>query len=85
MCDNAIAACNQAKLTYDHDVYIYDDALMSKNQQNIQITKTMKQSLMNEDFKVYYQPKYDIQTNQDDWSRGTYKMATSGIRIYFAG
>lgn len=30
MCDNAIAACNQAKLTYDHDVYIYDDALMSK-------------------------------------------------------
>lgn len=64
MCDNAIAACNQAKLTYDHDVYIYDDALMSKNQQNIQITKTMKQSLMNEDFKVYYQPKYDIQTNK---------------------
>lgn len=24
----------------------------------------MKQSLMNEDFKVYYQPKYDIQTNK---------------------
>lgn len=64
MCDNAIAACNQAKLTYDQDVYVYDDALMSKNQQNIQITKTMKQSLMNEDFKVYYQPKYDIQTNK---------------------
>lgn len=39
MCDNAIAACNQAKLTYDHDVYIYDDALMSKNQQNIQLQK----------------------------------------------
>lgn len=64
MCDNALYACNQAKLIYNRDIYVYDDTLRKKNLKKIQITKTMKTSLLNKDFKVYYQPKYDINTKK---------------------
>lgn len=60
MCDRAQIAANQIKGQYVTDIYFYDDSLRKQLLQEQRITDDMEQALRENQFQVYFQPKYDI-------------------------
>ncbi len=63
-CDKAFLAIKQIKGVYDKKIVFYDDKINEKllNEQKIQ--NCMESSLLNGEFKVYYQPKHDTKTGK---------------------
>lgn len=57
MCDRAVLALNRIKKMYGKNVAMYDDSLREQ-----QILDTMERALKERQFQVYYQAKYDINT-----------------------
>lgn len=60
MCDRAQIAVNQIKGQYVTDLYFYDDSLRKQLLKEQHITDDMEQALRENQFQVYFQPKYDI-------------------------
>lgn len=62
MCDRAQLAADRSKGKYDEYFYIYDESIRDKLLQEQFITSHMQQGIENKEFLVYYQPKYDANT-----------------------
>lgn len=62
MCDRALMAVNSIKGQYDRFFAVYDESLRSKKLREQAITNAMASALQEEQFIVYYQPKYELQT-----------------------
>ena len=60
MCDRAQIAVNQVKGQYVADICFYDDSLRKQLLMEQRITDDMEQALKEQQFQVYFQPKYDI-------------------------
>ena len=64
MCDRAFIAVKAAKGRYENDVAYYDDSIREKLLREQQIGDDMVHALREEQFDVYFQPKYDLLTEQ---------------------
>ena len=62
MCDRAVLALNRIKKMYGKNVAMYDDSLRATLLREQQILDTMERALKERQFQVYYQAKYDINT-----------------------
>lgn len=60
MCDRAQIAVNQIKGEYVQEICFYDDSLRRQMIMEQHITDEMEQALKEEQFQVYFQPKFDI-------------------------
>lgn len=60
MCDRAQIAVNQIKGQYVASICYYDDSLRKQLLREQRITDEMEQALREQQFQVYFQPKYDI-------------------------
>lgn len=64
MCDRAILAADNAKGQY-HCVYTYyDDSIRTRMLREQKIIDSMKTALLEEQFLVYLQPKYDLESER---------------------
>jgi len=61
--DRARAACNMARDNFQNPLVIYDDNLRAHELLNQKLVNDLRTAIEERQFKVYYQPKYDIQTN----------------------
>lgn len=64
MCDRAFIAVKAAKGRYENDVAYYDDSIREKLLREQQIGDDMVHALKEEQFDVYFQPKYDLMTEK---------------------
>lgn len=64
MCDRAFIAVKAAKGRYENDVAYYDDSIREKLLLEQQIGDDMVHALRDEQFNVYFQPKYDLTTGE---------------------
>lgn len=64
MCDRAFIAVKAAKGRYENDVAYYDDSIREKLLMEQQIGDEMVHALKEEQFSVYFQPKYDLTTGE---------------------
>lgn len=62
MCDRAALAANSIKGKYNVSCAYYDDSFRKNLIMEQNITNEMENSLANEEFQVYFQPKYDLLT-----------------------
>lgn len=58
--ERAKKACDSSHLIYATRVTFYDEELYENDRFSEQLIHDMREALENHDFKVYYQPKYDI-------------------------
>ena len=63
MCDRALLAAKSVKGRYDEPFAVYDDALRGKLLREKAITDAMETALTEEQFTVYFQPKYSLNDN----------------------
>lgn len=63
MCDRAILAVESIKGLYHQSLAVYDDALREKLLLEKMITDEMEAALEQEQFAVYFQPKYSLHDN----------------------
>lgn len=62
MCERAHLATNQNKGKYDSKFSYYDDSIRERILEEQFILSNMERALEQHQFQVYYQPKYDLQT-----------------------
>lgn len=60
MCDRAQIAVRQIKGQYETEIYFYDDSMRRQLLKEQHITDDMETALREQQFQVYFQPKYDI-------------------------
>ena len=60
MCDRAVIAVRTVKGKYETTYAYYDDAFRERLLLHQQITDTMEEALAQEQFVVYFQPKYEV-------------------------
>ena len=59
--DHAKAACKQARGNYQNSLVVYDEEMHKREQLNQRLINDLRIAVEKQQFKVYYQPKYDIQ------------------------
>lgn len=59
--DRARIACNMARGSYKSHLMMYDEAMHKRELYSQRLLNDMRQAIEEHQFKVYYQPKYDIQ------------------------
>lgn len=59
--DRATAACNMVRGKLNNPLMIYDDEMHQKELYNQRLLNDLRAAEQEHQFKVYYQPKYDIQ------------------------
>lgn len=64
MCDRALLACNSIKGKYDTHYAFYDDQLIQALLSEQSMVDGMKKAITEKQFQVYYQPKYELQTEK---------------------
>lgn len=64
MCDRAMLAANSIKGQYNQFFAVYDDSLRNRLLREQAITEAMVTALAEEQFVVYIQPKYALETNR---------------------
>ncbi|MDD5936215.1 MAG: EAL domain-containing protein [Clostridiales bacterium] len=64
MCDRALLAADKNRGKYDELFYIYDDSIRKKLLEEQFITSNMQTAIDQNQFQVYYQPKYDLETEK---------------------
>jgi EAL domain-containing protein (putative c-di-GMP-specific phosphodiesterase class I) len=64
MCDRAVMAANSIKGNYDVDIAYYDDSFREKMLYEQQITNYMEEALKTKQFQVYFQPKYQLESEK---------------------
>lgn len=58
--DRARTACHMGRGNYKKSLIIYDERISEKEKRDQRLVADFKKSLKNREFKIYYQPKYDI-------------------------
>ena len=61
--DRARTACNMVRGDYQNPVMIYDEDMHMKDLLNQRLINDLNKGIEEKQFKVYYQPKYDIRCN----------------------
>ncbi len=61
--DRARAACNMARGNYQNPLLVYNEDMRMRELLNQRLINDLRTATEERQFKVYYQPKYDIQTN----------------------
>ncbi len=61
--DQARAACNVVRGDYQNPLMIYDDNMYKRELLSQRLLNDLRAAVLNKQFKVYYQPKYDIQSD----------------------
>ncbi len=64
MCDRAFLAANSIKGSYNQFLAVYNDSIRGKLLWEKELTDTMESSLANNEFVVYFQPKYSLNDTQ---------------------
>jgi diguanylate cyclase (GGDEF)-like protein len=64
LCDRAQSASIKNKGMYDTLFYVYDDALRQKLLDEQFVTGNMRLALKEQQYQVYYQPKYDLRSER---------------------
>lgn len=64
MCDRARQAVESIKGNYEFYCAVYDEKLSEKLNSQQRILENMEDSLKNQEFKVYLQPKFDLHSNR---------------------
>ena len=63
MYDRARIACNMARGQYNKQpLVVYDDSVREKRHYEQRLINDLKRAVQNQEFEVYYQPQYDIQS-----------------------
>ena len=62
ICDRALMAEKSISKDFKTNVAFYTDELNQKQLAQRQMENDFKSAIANKEFKVYYQPKYDVQT-----------------------
>ena len=63
MFDRAHAACNKVRGDYQNPLMIYNEAMQEKELLKQKLLNDLRSAIEQRQFKVFYQPKYDIQSN----------------------
>ena len=63
MADRARSANSMARGNYQHPLKIYDEEMQHRELLNQRLLNDLNRALEEKQFKVFYQPKYDIQCN----------------------
>ena len=63
--DRARTACNMARGSYGEHLVIYDNIVNERENYESRLINDLKHGLENREFKVYYQPKFDIQNDPE--------------------
>ncbi|MDO5703168.1 MAG: GGDEF domain-containing phosphodiesterase, partial [Lachnospiraceae bacterium] len=58
--DGARAACNRVRGDFQHPLMIYDEEMRKRELLNQRLLNDLRSAIEEKQFKVYYQPKYDI-------------------------
>lgn len=61
--DRARAACNMARGHYKEHLIIFDEKMRDQEMQDQRLLNDLRNALDGRQFEVYYQPKYNIQTD----------------------
>ncbi|MDO4476131.1 MAG: EAL domain-containing protein [Lachnospiraceae bacterium] len=64
MCDRALLAADSVKGQYNRHYAVYDESLRDKLLRERAITAAMDQALQEEQFVIYYQPKYSLKEHR---------------------
>lgn len=64
MCDRAVLAIKAIKGIYGKNLIVYDDSFLKNLLKEQIIQESMESALVNNEFKVYFQPKYDFNANK---------------------
>ncbi len=59
--DRARAACNMVRGDYQNPLMVYDEDMRMREMLNQRMLNDLRKATEEREFKVYYQPKYDIQ------------------------
>ena len=63
MYDRARIACNMSRGQYNKQpLVVYDDSVREKRHYEQRLINDLKRAVQNQEFEVYYQPQYDIQS-----------------------
>ena len=63
MFDRAKVACNMVRGDYQNPLMVYDDEMRMKELQNQRLLGDLRIAVKEKQFRVFYQPKYDIQAH----------------------
>lgn len=63
MFDRAHVACNKVRGDYQNPLMIYNEAMQEKELLKQKLLNDLRPAVEQHQFKVFYQPKYDIQSN----------------------
>ena len=61
--DQAVIACNLAKSDYNEHLFIFDEQMRNTEAREQRLLNDLRHSLDNGEFIIYYQPKYDVTTD----------------------
>ncbi len=64
MCDRALQALESIKGKYGIIHAYYDDEMGERRKYELELTNDMKRAISESQFKIYYQPKYDLNTEK---------------------
>ena len=88
--DRAKAACDKARASYTHSIEFYDNSLHDKELYEEQLIDCFDAAVEEKQFKVFYQPKYDITAEKPvlagaealvRWVHPEYGMISPGVFI----
>lgn len=63
MFDRARAACNMVRGDYQNPIMVYGEDMLSRELRNQRLLNDLRAAVDERQFKVFYQPKYDVQCN----------------------
>ena len=64
ICDRAIMAMKSIQLNYEKNIAYYDDQLGQQHIREVMMENDFENALRNEEFEVWFQPKYNVQTEK---------------------
>ena len=62
--DRAVQASNTIKNNYNQNLAVYDESIHQKRLLNLQLIDEFEQALSEEQFQLYFQPKYNIEKDE---------------------
>ena len=64
ICDRAFLAMKSIRDDYEHQIAFYDDEMRQRHIRNGQMENAFVEAIRNEEFVVYLQPKYSVETEE---------------------
>lgn len=80
--NRTLMALKASKKTYNDNIYVYDTILHEKVKQHTRIENRMFQGIDQEEFEVYFQPKYDISTETIVGAEALVRWNVDGNIVY---